>query len=101
MSLKSSLFNENYRNEKRDKYEHLHTKLKNQAKVFKKKHEIEIILKNKEKEANKYCNIFTQCNLENDTHCMGIWEDIESLEIKLKNVNKQLNSKKCKEKWWY
>ena len=99
MSYQSSPLNQNFHNEKREKYVNLHTKLKHQGKLFRKKHETEINLINKEKEANKYCNIFTPGNLKNDTQCMAIWEDIDKLEIKLKDINKQLNCKKYKNKW--
>lgn len=90
--------NENYSNYKRDKYVNFHTKLKNQGKLFRKKHEVETILNNKEKDANEYCNIYLSENMKNDSYCMVLWEDIENLEIKLKNINKQLNLKKYKNK---
>ena len=91
--------NENYDSEKRDKYVKFHTKLKNQGKLLRKKHEVETILNNKERDANKHCNMFSSENMKNETYCLVLWEDIENLEIKLKNINKQLNLKKFKNKW--
>lgn len=98
MRFKSVQRNENYDSGKRDKYVNFHTKLKNQGKLLRKKHEVETILNNKEKDANKHCNIFSGENMKND-YCMVLWEDIDNLEIKLKNINRQLNLRKYKNKW--
>ena len=89
-------FNSLYKNTKRDKYVNLHNKLKHQGKLFRKKYEVETTLNNREKEAQEYCNIFTS---DNDTRCMDIFEDIENLEYKLKDLNKKLNCKKYNNKW--
>lgn len=99
MRFKSLQLNENYNNDKRDKYVNYHTKLKNQGKLFRKKYEVETNLNNKEKDANKHCNMYSSENMKNESYCMVLWEDIENLEIKLKNVNKQLNLKKYKNKF--
>ena len=74
--------------EKKYKYTHLHKKLKHQSKLFRKKYEIEQSLEKKEKEDNDSCNIF---NNKYDDKCMDIYEDIEHLEQKLKNIKKRFH----------
>lgn len=90
--------------EKTHKYTHLHNKLKQQSKLFKKKYEIERSLEQKENEAREFCNIFTGIRDENkcmhlfedncsdlfEDRCMHLFEDIEHLEQKLKQVKKKL-----------
>jgi hypothetical protein len=74
--------------EKTYKYTHLHKKLKHQSKLFRKKYEIEQSLEKKEKEANDSCDIF---NNKYDDKCLDIYEDIEHLEQKLKNIKKRFH----------
>ena len=73
--------------EKTRRFTQLHKKLKHQSKVFRKMYEIEQSLEQKEKEANEHCNIFdSTC----DDECIALFEEIEHLEHKLKNLQKKL-----------
>lgn len=87
MSYPINYINRNLKSEKKLKYVDLHKNLKNKAKIFRKKYDIEKALDRKEAEANECCNIF---NDRNDDKCMDIWEDIEELEQKLKTIEKKL-----------
>ena len=78
-------------NEKRDKYAHLHKKMKHQSKIFRKKYEIEHSLELKEKEAMERCNVFQN---KYDDECFTLFEEIEYLEQKLKAVQKRLHNKR-------
>ena len=74
--------------EKTHRYTHLHNRLKHQSKLFTKKYEIERSLEQKENEAREFCNIFT--GIRDENKCMHLFEDIEHLEQKLKQVKKKL-----------
>lgn len=76
-------------NEKRNKYTHLHKKIKHQAKIFRKKYDIERALEMKEKEAADHCNIFRD---NYDDRCFDLFEEIEQLEHQLKTVQKKLGN---------
>lgn len=76
-------------NEKRNKYTHLHKKIKHQSKIFRKKYEIEQSLELKEKRALEQCNIFRN---KHDDECLTLFDEIEQLEQKLKAVQKKLDN---------
>lgn len=81
------------KHEKLNKYSRIHKTIKTQAKVFRKKYEIEQALEKKEQEANDCCNIFRK-QYDYDDKCIDIYEEIEHMERQLKTVRKKLDGLK-------